>query len=101
MKFLLRWPIRFYQLFISPLLGPRCRFYPSCSNYALEAIEVHGVLKGGWMALKRVLRCHPLHPGGYDPVPGTGEEHGCSCCHEAPADLDKKNRTASGDSPKP
>lgn len=61
--------IRAYQLFISPLLGPRCRFYPSCSNYAIEAINQHGVIKGCWLASKRLLKCHPLNPGGYDPVP--------------------------------
>ena len=64
-------PIRAYRLFVSPLLGPRCRFYPSCSAYALEALAVHGVCKGGWLAIKRIARCHPLHPGGHDPVPGT------------------------------
>ena len=101
MKFLLRWPIRFYQLFISPLLGPRCRFYPTCSNYALEAVEVHGVFKGGWLALKRVSRCHPLNPGGYDPVPGTEAEYGCPCCRDARLALAKKNRTESGDSANP
>ena len=61
--------IRVYQLLISPLLGPRCRFHPSCSHYAAEAIERHGPVKGGWLALRRVARCHPLHPGGHDPVP--------------------------------
>lgn len=61
--------IRGYQLFISPLIGPRCRFTPTCSQYAIEAIKVHGVIKGGWFALKRLLKCQPLHPGGYDPVP--------------------------------
>ncbi|MDR1461814.1 MAG: membrane protein insertion efficiency factor YidD [Azoarcus sp.] len=61
--------IRGYQLGISPLLGPRCRFYPSCSDYAREAIAVHGIRKGGWLALARILRCHPWHPGGVDPVP--------------------------------
>lgn len=65
--------IRGYQLFISPLLGPRCRFLPTCSAYATEAIREHGAFCGGWLALKRILRCHPLHPGGYDPVP----KHGC------------------------
>ena len=61
--------IRGYQLIVSPWLGPRCRFHPSCSNYALEAIERHGSLRGSWLALRRVGRCHPFHPGGFDPVP--------------------------------
>ena len=61
--------IRFYQKYISPLNPPSCRFYPSCSNYALEAIERYGAVHGGWMAVKRVARCHPFSPGGYDPVP--------------------------------
>ncbi|MDR0633395.1 MAG: membrane protein insertion efficiency factor YidD [Azoarcus sp.] len=61
--------IRGYQLLISPLLGPRCRFYPTCSDYAREAITLHGLRKGGWLALTRILRCHPWHPGGLDPVP--------------------------------
>lgn len=62
-------PIRGYQLVISPLLGPRCRFHPSCSQYAIEALQTHGVARGTWLALRRILRCHPLHPGGHDPVP--------------------------------
>jgi putative membrane protein insertion efficiency factor len=62
--------IRAYQLLLSPLIGPRCRFHPSCSQYALEALQIHGPLKGGWLALRRIARCHPLHPGGHDPVPG-------------------------------
>ncbi len=61
-------PIRLYQLFISPMLGRHCRFIPTCSCYAIQAIQVYGVVAGGWMAVKRVLRCHPWHPGGYDPV---------------------------------
>lgn len=62
-------PIRLYQRWISPVLPHRCRFYPSCSEYAREAILRHGPLKGGWLALRRLLRCGPWHPGGYDPVP--------------------------------
>jgi hypothetical protein len=54
---------------MSPLLGARCRFVPSCSEYAEEAVQRHGLFRGGWMALLRLLRCHPLHPGGEDPVP--------------------------------
>ncbi|MEJ2106050.1 MAG: membrane protein insertion efficiency factor YidD [Acidiferrobacteraceae bacterium] len=61
--------LRLYQLGISPLLGPRCRFYPSCSAYAMEAVQEHGAAHGSWLALRRVCKCHPLHPGGYDPVP--------------------------------
>lgn len=61
--------IRGYQVFISPILGPKCRFNPTCSHYAIEAIKVHGTAKGCWFALKRILKCHPLHPGGSDPVP--------------------------------
>ncbi len=62
-------PIRAYQLVLSPLLGPRCRFYPSCSSYALEAIRTHGPLRGTWLAGRRLLRCHPWNPGGVDLVP--------------------------------
>jgi putative membrane protein insertion efficiency factor len=61
--------IRLYQLLISPMLGPTCRFDPSCSYYAIEAIKEHGVIKGCWMATKRISKCHPLHSGGHDPVP--------------------------------
>jgi putative membrane protein insertion efficiency factor len=61
--------IRLYQVLISPLLGPRCRFYPSCSNYAAQAIERFGIMRGSWLAFRRLIRCHPLNPGGIDPVP--------------------------------
>lgn len=69
MRTVLLFLIRCYQYALSPFLGPRCRFHPTCSHYACGAIERHGVLKGAWLALKRVLRCHPWHSGGYDPVP--------------------------------
>lgn len=61
--------IRFYQLAISPALPPSCRFYPTCSEYTLQAIAKYGALKGLWLGVKRIARCHPFHPGGYDPVP--------------------------------
>ena len=61
--------VRFYRYAISPMLGRNCRFHPTCSEYAIEAIERHGALRGGWMAAKRGGRCHPFNPGGYDPVP--------------------------------
>ena len=58
-----------YRVLLSPLLGASCRFYPTCSTYAIEAIETHGAARGTWLAIKRILRCHPWHPGGFDPVP--------------------------------
>jgi putative membrane protein insertion efficiency factor len=71
MKHLLLAALRGYQYLFRPLLGAHCRFYPSCSDYAGEAIANHGALRGSWLALRRVSRCHPWHPGGYDPVPET------------------------------
>lgn len=61
--------IRFYRAYLSPMLPPSCRYVPTCSAYALEAISRYGVRRGGWLALKRICRCHPFHAGGYDPVP--------------------------------
>ena len=69
MRHVLKILIRAYQLVLGPLLGPRCRFYPSCSHYAIEAIESHGALRGSWLSAKRICRCHPFNPGGFDPVP--------------------------------
>lgn len=69
MRLILQTLIRGYQLIISPWLGPRCRFHPSCSHYAHEALAEHGTLRGSWLALRRLARCHPWHPGGVDPVP--------------------------------
>ncbi len=69
MKYLFIGLIRFYQKIISPLTPPSCRFYPTCSHYGLEAVQKHGALKGGWLAIKRIGKCHPFHPGGFDPVP--------------------------------
>lgn len=61
--------VRVYQVMLSPLLGGSCRYVPSCSVYAIEALERHGALRGGWLAIRRIARCHPFRPGGYDPVP--------------------------------
>lgn len=65
----LLWLIHGYQRWVSPLFPPCCIYTPTCSQYAVEAVERHGALKGGWLALRRILRCHPFHKGGYDPVP--------------------------------
>jgi len=69
MRFMLIAIIKFYKYFISPLLGDRCRFYPSCSSYSLEALQLHGAIIGSYLTLKRLSKCHPFHEGGIDPVP--------------------------------
>ena len=81
MRQLIRSLLRAYQLLISPLLGQRCRFYPSCSQYALEAIDRYGSVRGGALALRRLARCHPFHPGGFDPVPTELDSHATQACH--------------------
>ena len=86
MKSVLRMLLRAYQLFISPMLGQNCRFYPSCSNYALEAIAVHGAARGSLLAARRLCHCHPWHAGGLDPVPAPGADKtssstACGCNH--------------------
>jgi putative membrane protein insertion efficiency factor len=84
MKRLFVWLLRGYQLLVSPMLGQNCRFYPSCSNYAIEALEVHGAARGGWLALRRVCRCHPWNDGGVDPVPpqhAHSSPTACGCKH--------------------
>ncbi|WP_338462604.1 membrane protein insertion efficiency factor YidD [Synechococcus elongatus IITB7] len=76
MKLLLMALIQFYRRWISPLTPASCRFYPTCSQYGLEAIDRFGPLKGSWLTIRRILRCHPFHPGGYDPVPPLSS---CAC----------------------
>jgi putative membrane protein insertion efficiency factor len=75
MKRLVLGLIHGYRALISPLFPPVCRFQPTCSQYALEAVERFGVLRGSWLAVRRILRCHPFCEGGYDPVPGDGDRH--------------------------
>ncbi|MBS3732505.1 MAG: membrane protein insertion efficiency factor YidD [Desulfobacterales bacterium] len=72
-KHLLLLIIKLYQALISPLIGPRCRFYPTCSEYAFESVRRFGAVRGGWLAVRRTVKCHPFHSGGYDPVPGADE----------------------------
>ncbi|AVQ87735.1 membrane protein insertion efficiency factor YidD [Plesiomonas shigelloides subsp. oncorhynchi] len=67
--------IKVYQWVISPLIGPRCRFQPTCSHYGIEALRRFGALKGSWLTIKRILKCHPLNPGGYDPVPAKSDDN--------------------------
>jgi putative membrane protein insertion efficiency factor len=82
MNRLLVWLLRGYQLLVSPMLGPSCRFYPTCSNYAIEAVKLHGAARGGWLAVRRVCRCHPWNDGGNDPVPGSPHPPtACGCNH--------------------
>jgi putative membrane protein insertion efficiency factor len=85
MKNLLVWLLRAYQLLLSPMLGQNCRFYPSCSNYAIEAVRTHGAARGGLLAVRRVCRCHPWNPGGVDPVPPARHKDNppaaCGCNH--------------------
>jgi len=71
---LLKGPLLGYRKLLSPLWGPRCRFYPSCSRYALEALEAYGPFRGTWLSFRRLLRCHPFHPGGVDLLPLPGED---------------------------
>lgn len=69
LQFIVLMPVYFYRYSISPLIAPRCRYTPTCSEYAIEAVKKHGVIKGGWMAIKRIGSCHPWGGSGYDPVP--------------------------------
>lgn len=88
---LLKWLIRGYQIFLSPMLGNNCRFVPSCSQYYLEALQQHGIVRGNYLGIKRILKCHPWGKSGYDPVPKNSKMP-CDCeCHAHNSDQpDKK-----------
>lgn len=79
---LMRWLIQAYRYGLSPLWAPTCRYAPTCSEYALEAVARHGALMGGWLALKRIARCHPWGGAGFDPVPAADRRHACAGTHE-------------------
>ncbi len=79
LSYFLKALITVYKYVISPLLGPKCRYLPTCSSYAMEAIEKHGPFEGGWLAVKRILRCHPWGGRGYDPVPTKEGPKDCNC----------------------
>ncbi len=76
------WLVKGYRLLVSPFLPPSCRYTPTCSEYAIEALQRHGAIKGGWLAVKRIGRCHPWGSEGYDPVPGSDVEHDSECEHK-------------------
>jgi putative membrane protein insertion efficiency factor len=78
--------VRLYQLIISPHLPDSCRYYPTCSHYAIDALRKHGALRGSWLALTRLLRCHPWAEGGIDPVPDPNHAHGHHCQHDSHGD---------------
>lgn len=78
--------VQAYRWTISPLLGPSCRYYPTCSAYALDALDEHGAVRGAWLATKRICRCHPWHEGGYDPVPRRADGARACARHAAPDD---------------
>jgi putative membrane protein insertion efficiency factor len=98
MRFLLILLVKGYRLIFSPYVGRSCRFAPTCSQYALDALNEYGALKGSWLALRRIGRCHPWHAGGYDPVPTkTDEPQNHHCTHEAshPSETDSDDRKKS------
>lgn len=93
--------VQTYRRLVSPLLPPRCRFAPTCSAYAVGALQTHGARRGSWLAARRVVSCHPFHPGGYDPVPPARSPGGDAGPGSSPTDPVRSPRTAGGPAPYP
>jgi putative membrane protein insertion efficiency factor len=101
MKYVLIGFLKLYRKFVSPMYGNVCRFYPSCSAYALEAVQLHGAVRGSWLAARRLARCHPWNPGGYDPVPPRDVHQRGVQAGDEPGPDDSADRSGAGEAAEP